>query len=668
MPAPGEAARGTRRDKSQKKFEDDFGEARAAEGKEGAAKKKAKGKGTPAVKGLERRRGRITDFDLDEEMEVTPRRQRKRERPAKPKQIELEDAITVKDLAAKLNLPVGEVISKLIKLGVMANINQEIDFDTAHVLASEFGVTAELRSEREERELTIEDPEDPPETLRPRPPVVTIMGHVDHGKTSLLDAIRETNVAAGEAGGITQHIGAYQVEHNGRKITFLDTPGHEAFTAMRARGAQVTDVAVLVVAADDGVMPQTIEAINHAKAAGVPIVVAINKIDKPNAQPERVKQELSEQGLVPDDWGGDTVMVPVSALRKQGLEELLEMILLVADMRDLAANPDRMARGTVIEAELDRFRGPVATVLIEKGTLRLGDAFVAGEVYGRVRAMTDYTGKPVEEAGPSTPVEVVGFSDVPTAGDVFQAVADERLGRQVAERRAEKRREEQMRETRGRVTLEDLFKEITAGNVKELNIIVKADVQGSVEALSASIQRLSTDEVKVNIIHSGVGAVTESDIMLASASNAIVIGFQVRPDAAAKASAERENVDVRLYRVIYDALDDIKAAMSGLLEPEYREVSLGKAEVRQVFKLPKGGFVAGCYVSSGKITRNAGVRVIRDNVVVHEGKIASLKRFKDDVREVLEGFECGIGLEKFNDLKEGDVIEAFTTEAVKREL
>jgi translation initiation factor IF-2 len=592
---------------------------------------------------------------------------RRREKPNKTKRIEVSSSISVRDLAAKLEISASEAVGKLVKLGVMANINQEIEGEVAQVLASEFGVEAELTSEREERELSLAEIVDPPESLKPRPPVVTIMGHVDHGKTSLLDAIRESHVTATEAGGITQHIGAYQVELHGRKITFLDTPGHEAFTAMRARGAQVTDLAVLVVAADDGVMPQTIEAINHARAAKVPIIVAVNKIDKPNAQPERVQRQLGEIGLVPEEWGGDTVMVKVSAVHKQGISELLEMILLVADMRDLRANPDRPAVGTVVEAKIDRGRGPVATVLIQKGTLRVGDSFLVGEVFGRVRAMTNHKGEPVDQATPSMPVEVLGLSEVPVAGDEFRAVTDEREARQVAERRAEHRRLAEMKEGR-RVSLEDLFKQIKEGDVKELNIIIKADVQGSVEAVRQALEKLSSPEVRVDIIHGGVGAVTESDIMLAAASNAIIIGFNVRPEPAAARSAESEHVDVRLYRVIYDAIDDVKRAMEGLLEPEFRDVTYGRAEVRATFKIPKAGVVAGCYVTDGKIPRTAGVRVLRDGLVVYEGKISSLKRFKDDAREVSAGFECGIGIENWNDVREQDVIEAYGKEEIKRAL
>ncbi|MBC7104804.1 MAG: translation initiation factor IF-2, partial [Firmicutes bacterium] len=511
-------------------------------------------------------------------------------------------------------------------------------------------------------------PEEDPGLLEPRPAVVTVMGHVDHGKTSLLDAIRQTNVTATEAGGITQHIGAYQVEHAGRKITFIDTPGHEAFAAMRARGAKVTDVAVLVVAADDGVMPQTVEAINHCRAANVPIVVAINKIDKPDANPERVKQQLTEYGLVPEEWGGDTICVPVSAVRGDGLPELLEMILLVAEMLDLKANPQRPARGTVIEAQLDKGRGPVATVLVQTGTLEVGNVVVAGAAYGRVRAMMDHQGRRLKKAGPSVPVEVLGLSEVPQAGDAFYVVEDERFARQVAARRQLKRREEELKATAGRTTLDEFLKQGATGQVKELPIIIKGDVHGTVEALRAALERLGTDEVRVNVIHSGVGAITETDIMLASASRAIILGFNVRPDVNARRAAEAERVDIRLYRVIYDVVNDVKAALSGLLEPEYREAFLGRAEVRKIFKVSKVGTIAGCYVHEGKVTRDAKVRLVRDGVVVYEGQIDSLKRFKDDVREVPQGFECGLTLERFNDIEEGDIIEAYTIETIKREL
>ncbi|HAI87399.1 MAG TPA: translation initiation factor IF-2 [Firmicutes bacterium] len=647
--------------------EDEMDTARGARRPDRRGRKRAPTSAPLGDARLIERRVRAGDIDGADDI-VVRRIGRRREKPAKIRRVEIGEAIAVRDLAAKLEISAPEAVSRLIRMGVMAGINQEIEGEVAQILATELGFEAELTSEREEREVAIAEIEDASESLKPRPPVVTIMGHVDHGKTSLLDAIREANVTATEAGGITQHIGAYQAELNGRKITFLDTPGHEAFTAMRARGAQATDVAVLVVAADDGVMPQTIEAINHARDANVPIVVAVNKIDKPHAQPERVQRQLSEMGLVPEEWGGDTVMVPVSALQKKGLEDLLEMILLVADMRDLKANPDRPALGTVIEARVDRGRGPVATVLIQKGTLKVGDSFLVGEVYGRVRAMADYRGRALEQATPSMPVEVLGLSYVPEAGDVFQSVTDEREARQVAERRAERKRISEIGETSKKVSLEDLFNQIKEGQTKELRVIIKADVQGSTEALKQAIERLSTDEVRVNVIHGGVGAVNESDVMLASASNAVIIGFNVRPDTAGASSAQVEQVDVRLYRVIYEAIDDVKKAMEGLLEPEFREVVYGHAEVRATFKVPKAGVVAGCYVTDGKIARSAQVRLVRDGVVIHDGKIGSLKRFKDDVREVAAGFECGIGIEGFNDVREGDVIEGYGNEAVKREL
>ncbi len=586
--------------------------------------------------------------------------------PKEQKPIVIGESITVKELAEKMKKPASELIKKLMGLGVMSTINQEIDSDTAEILATDLGFKVEVVIEKTDEEL-LEEFEDKPEDLVKRPCVVVVMGHVDHGKTSLLDAIRSTNVIATEAGGITQHIGAYQVEHNGQKITFLDTPGHEAFTAMRARGANVTDVAILVVAADDGVMPQTIEAINHAKAAKVPIIVAINKIDKPGANPDRVKQELTEHGLVAEEWGGDTICVNVSAKARMNLEEILEMILLVTEMAELKANPKRPGKGTVIEAELDKGRGPVATVLVQNGTLQVGDSLVAGSAYGKVRAMIDDKGRRVKKAGPSTPVEVLGLNDVPQAGDVFHALDDDKKARQIAEKRLVKRREEELKTT-SKVTLEDLFKHIKEGEIKELNIIIKADVQGSVEAVKQSLARLSTDEVRVNPIHGGVGAITETDIMLASASNAIIIGFNVRPDNNARKAAENEQVDIRLYRVIYNAIEDVKAAMTGLLDPDIKEVILGRAEVRQTFKASKIGTIAGCYVTEGKVTRDAKVRVIRDGIVVHEGQLDSLKRFKDDAKEVAQGYECGITIDKYNDIQDGDIIEAFTFEEVKREL
>jgi translation initiation factor IF-2 len=587
--------------------------------------------------------------------------------PVEKKPVVIGETITVQELAEKMKKSPAELIKKLMQLGTLATINQEIDTDTATILANDFGFEVEIKIELDaEARLEVEQ-EDKEEDLISRPCVVTVMGHVDHGKTSLLDAIRESNVIATEAGGITQHIGAYQVEHNNKKITFVDTPGHEAFTAMRARGANVTDIVVLVVAADDGVMPQTIEAINHAKAAEVPIIVAVNKMDKIDASPDRVKQQLTEYHLVPEEWGGDTICVPVSAKAREGLEDLLESILLVSEVSEFKANPDRAARGTVIEAELDKGRGPVASVLVQNGTLQIGDNIVAGTAFGKVRAMMDDKGRRIKKAGPSTPVEVLGFHDVPAAGDAFYVVRDDKTMRQIIDKRVVKKKQEELK-TVTRVTLEDLFKNIQEGQIKELNLIIKADVQGSVEAIKQSLERLSTEEVKVNIIHGGVGAIRESDIMLASTSNAIIIGFNVRPDVNARRAAENEKVDIRLYRVIYDAINDIKAAMSGLLEPEIREVVIGRVEVRKVFKASKLGNIAGCYVTEGKISRDAGIRLIRDGIVIYEGKVDSLKRFKDDAKEVAQGYECGLTLDNYQDIREGDVIEAYTTEEIKREL
>ncbi|MEG1661536.1 MAG: translation initiation factor IF-2, partial [Clostridiales bacterium] len=585
--------------------------------------------------------------------------------PVIPKKITIGETVVLGELAKTMGKSAGEIIKKLFTMGIMATINQELDAETAILLADEFGVTVELKADKIAE--VMEDLVDEDADLVERPPVVTIMGHVDHGKTSLLDAIRHTNVISTEAGGITQHIGAYQVEIKGRKITFLDTPGHEAFTAMRARGAQVTDISIIVVAADDGVMPQTVEAINHSKAAGVPVIIAINKIDKPGANVDRVKQELLEHGMVSEEWGGDTVMVEVSAKARLNLEALLEMILLVSDVAELKANPDRQARGTVVEAKLDKNRGPVATLLVQKGTLHAGDTILAGAVFGKVKAMNDDKGNKVRHAGPSMPVEVLGFSEVPPAGEIFVVVKDEKDARSVAARQQSKKREEELHKT-ARVSLDDLFKQIAEGDIQELNLVVKADVQGSVEALNQSLYKLNTDEVKVNVIHAGVGGISESDVMLAAASNAIILGFNIVAPQSARAAAETEHVDIRLYRVIYDALEDIKKAMGGLLAPEYKENVIGHAEVRMVFKVPKAGMVAGSYVSQGKITRNAKIRVIRDNVVIAEDKIDSLRRFKDDAKEVLQGFECGIGLENFNDIKEGDVLEAFQMETIQREL
>lgn len=579
------------------------------------------------------------------------------------KSVEIPASITVKEFAQTLEVAATEIIKKLMLLGVMATINQEIDIDTATLVGQELGVEVKAAKTQEEI-LQVEEVNDNPEDLKPRWPVVTIMGHVDHGKTSLLDVIREANVTSQEAGGITQHIGAYQVPVGEKKITFLDTPGHEAFTAMRARGAQVTDIAILVVAADDGVMPQTVEAINHAKAAGIPIIVAVNKMDKPGANPDRVKQELTEHELVAEEWGGETICVPVSAKEKTGIDNLLEMILLVAEMKELKANPNRPAKGTVIESQLDKGRGPVATVLVQTGTLEVGDSIVAGSVFGKVRALVNDKGKRVKKAGPSVPVEIIGLEELPEAGDVFNKV-DDRIARQLAAKRQQYKRETELKKNQ-KVTLDDLFSRIKEGEIKDLNIVLKADVHGSIEALRQSLERLSNDEVRVRVIHSGVGAIGETDVVLASASNAIVIGFNVRPNPMAKRTQEREKVDVRLYRVIYNAIEDVQKAMEGLLAPEFQEVVLGRAEVRATFKVPKAGTIAGCFVTEGKITRNGEVRILRDNVVIFEGKIESLKRFKDDAREVASGFECGIGIERFNDIKENDVIEVFTMEEVKR--
>lgn len=578
--------------------------------------------------------------------------------------IELDGPLTVKELADKMGREVSEIIKKLMFLGVMATINQEIDVDTATIVAEDFGVEV-TEVEPAEDPTEIKEIEDAPETLQPRPPVVTIMGHVDHGKTSLLDVIRQTNVTAHEAGGITQHIGAYMVRYKGNKITFLDTPGHEAFTAMRLRGAQSTDIAVLVVAADDGVMPQTIEAINHAKSANVPVLVAINKMDKPGANPDHVKQQLAEHGLLPEEWGGDTIMVPVSAKKRQGIDDLLENILLVAEVMELKANPNRHAQGVVIEAKLDKGRGPVCTVLVQKGTLRVGDTIIAGTAFGKVRAMTNERGEKVKAARPSMPVEVLGLSDVPQAGEIMDAV-DDNEARTIAEKRIEKQRVSEMQKTH-KVTLDDIFNQIQQGELKDLNIIIKADVQGSVEALRQSLEAIKNPEVRIVIVHAAVGAINESDVMLASASNAIIIGFNVRPDALVRKAAEKENVDLRTYRVIYDAINDVENAMRGMLTPEFKEVILGRAEVRQVISTPKA-IVAGSYVTEGKITNNSEIRLIRDGIVVHEGKVDSLRRFKDEVKEVKSSFECGISIEKYRDIKEGDVIEAYVMEEITPQL
>ncbi|KDE22161.1 translation initiation factor IF-2, partial [Bacillus subtilis] len=582
-----------------------------------------------------------------------------------PEKITFSGTLTVGALAEELGKEPSELIKKLMLLGVMATINQELDKDTIELIASEYGVETEEVIVLEETELEKYEEPDNEEDLEIRPPVVTIMGHVDHGKTTLLDSIRKTKVVEGEAGGITQHIGAYQIEENGKKITFLDTPGHAAFTTMRARGAEVTDITILVVAADDGVMPQTVEAINHAKAAEVPIIVAVNKIDKESANPDRVMQELTEYGLVPEAWGGETIFVPLSALTGKGIDELVEMILLVSEVEELKANPNRQAKGTVIEAELDKGRGSVATLLVQTGTLHVGDPIVVGNTFGRVRAMVNDIGRRVKTAGPSTPVEITGLNDVPQAGDQFLVFKDEKTARSVGEARASKQLEEQ-RSDKAKLSLDDLFEQIKQGDVKDINLIVKADVQGSAEALTAALQKIEVEGVKVKIIHTGVGAITESDIILASASNAIVIGFNVRPDGNAKSTAEAENVDIRLHRIIYKVIDEIEAAMKGMLDPEYEEKVIGQVEVRQTFKVSKIGTIAGGYVTEGTITRDSGLRLIRDGVVIFEGEVDVLKRFKDDVKEVSQGYECGITIKKYNDIREGDILEAFVMQEIER--
>ena len=581
-----------------------------------------------------------------------------------PLTVEIPEEISVGELASRMKKTGAEVVKQLIKLGVMASVSQVIDFDTAAIVAEEMGCKVEKEVVVTIEERLIDDSEDKAEDLISRSPVVVVMGHVDHGKTSLLDKIRSANVASGEAGGITQHIGAYRVEINGSPITFLDTPGHEAFTSMRARGAMVTDIAILVVAADDGIMPQTVEAINHAKAANIPIVVAINKMDKVGANPDRIKQQITEYELVPEEWGGDTIMCPISAKTGDGIENLLENLVLLAEMQELKANPNRAARGAVIEARLDKGRGPVATLLVQNGTLNQGDIIIAGTAVGRVRAMTDDKGNKVKSAGPSVPVEIIGMGEVPMAGDTFYAVEDERMARELVEQRKTEAKETAANAAR-RVTLDDLFAHIKEGEMKELNIIVKADVQGSSEAVKASLEKISNEEVRVKVIHNAVGAINESDILLASTANAIVVGFNVRPDAAAAASAARSGVDMRMYRVIYDAINEIEAAMKGMLDPKFREVVTGHAEVRKTYKVSGIGTIAGCYVKDGTINRNEGVRVVRDGIVIHEGELASLRRFKDDVKEVATGYECGMSIEKYNDIKEGDIFECFKMEQIK---
>lgn len=638
-----------------------------AQNNQNQGKKDKKGKGKkdqkPRENPLERRRREMEEeAALMAELEALEAA----EKAAEPVIKSIPASISVKELAEVLGKKGSDLVMALMKKGQMLNINATLDFDTAAAIAEDYNVILEQEEEKDILETVFAEEEDDEKDLKERPPVVVVMGHVDHGKTSLLDAIRHSNVTKGEAGGITQHIGAYTVQIDGKPITFLDTPGHEAFTAMRMRGAQITDIAILVVAADDGVMPQTVEAINHAKAAGVEIIVAINKMDKPSANPDRVKQELVEYGLVAEDWGGQTICVPVSAVTKEGLDSLLEMIILVAEMKELKANPNKHARGAIVEAQLDKGRGPVATVLVQNGTLQVGDPIVAGAAYGKIRAMTDDKGRRVKKAGPSTPVEILGLSEVPSAGDSFYVAENDKQARQVAESIIAKNRENMIKETPQKVSLDDLFSQIQSGNMKELNIVVKADVQGSVEAVRQSLERLSNEEVRVRIIHGGVGAITESDVMLASASNAIIIGFNVRPEPAAKAFADEEKVDVRLYRVIYNAIEDITAAMKGLLDPVFEEQVLGHAEVRQLFKASGVGTIAGSYVKDGKFVRNCQVRIIRDGVVVYEGDLESLKRFKDDVKEVAAGYECGLVFKKFNDVKEGDWIEAYTMVEVPR--
>ncbi len=580
--------------------------------------------------------------------------------------IEIPETITVKDLAEKLKKQATEVIKKLMGFGIMATLNNELDFDTAFLVASEFGVTATKKETVSYEEILFDDSDDKEEDLMPRPPIVVVMGHVDHGKTSLLDAIRSTNVIEREAGGITQHIGAYKVEINGREITFLDTPGHEAFTAMRARGAQVTDIAIIIVAADDGIMPQTVEAINHAKAAGVSIIVAINKIDKESANVDRVKQELTEYGLVPEEWGGDTICVPISAKQGKNIDSLLEMVLLVADMKDLKSNPNKQSKGTVIEARLDKNTGITASLLVQRGTLNIGDTIVVGSVIGKIRGMVDDKGKKVKEAGPSTPVEVIGLPEVPVAGETFYEVENEKVAKHLIEKRKSKEREDMIKRN-APVTLDNLFNQIEQGKLKDLNIIIKADVQGSAQAIRQSLEKIQNDEARVRIIHCNVGGITESDVTLAKVTNSIIIGFNVRPEPMAKSIADKENVDIKIYSVIYNAIDDVTAALKGMRKPKYKEVIQGTAEVRQVFKITNVGMIAGCYVTDGKIVRNSGLRVIRDNVVIHTGKLSSLKRMKDDAKEVATGYECGVQIEDYSDIKVGDVIESYIMEEIKQD-
>ena len=584
--------------------------------------------------------------------------------------VAVNEGITIRELADKMNISANNIIKEMMQLGIMTNVNYSLDEDEIEILKEELGLEVKLTDEVEEEEdteLQLEEIIDRPEDLEPRPPIVTVMGHVDHGKTTLLDHIRRARVAEGEAGGITQHIGAYQAKYNSNKITFIDTPGHEAFSAMRARGAQLTDIVILVVAADDGIMPQTIEAINHAQAAGIPIIVAINKIDKNNAQPDRVKQELTEHGLVPEEWGGETICVPISALKGENIDELLEMVNLVAELEELQANPNRVADGVIIESELDRGRGPIATVLVKNGTLKIGDYIIAGSITGRVRALLDEHGERVEKADPGTPVIVLGFNDVPSAGDYLRVMEDERKAKELADKRQEKKKEERLQKDT-KVSLEDLYRNIQEGEIKELNVIIKADVQGSIAALESSLMNIKSDEVSVNVIHTGVGSINETDVNLASASNAIIIGFNVRPGTNARKAAEKEKVEIKTYRVIYKVIEDIRDAMSGLLEPEYKEIVVGRVEVRDTFKVPDVGIIAGAYVKEGEVNRNDYVRLIRNGVVKHEGNISSLKRFEDDVREVKEGYECGIGIEDYNDVKVDDILEIYRYKEIERSL
>ena len=632
-------------------------------GGERGARMQQKG-GKEKFRNSNQRRGNMTFSNKRKQDEAERMRKLQLEIAKKvPLKVQIPDEISVGELASRMKKTGAEVVKCLMKNGVMASLSQIIDFDTAAIIAEELGCKVEKEVVVTIEEKLIDDHEDKPEDLVPRAPVVVVMGHVDHGKTSLLDAVRNTNVAAGEAGGITQHIGAYQVQINGKPITFLDTPGHEAFTSMRARGAMITDIAILMVAADDGIMPQTVESINHAKAANIPIIVAVNKIDKENANPDRVMQQLTEYGLVPEEWGGDTIVCKISAKKNIGIDNLLENLVLLAEVQELKANPNRAGQGTVIEARLDKGRGPVATLLVQNGPLKQGDIIIAGTAVGRVRTMTDYKGARLTEAGPSVPVEIAGLSEAPTAGSPFFAVADERMARELVEQRKAEEKAKAAAPVQ-KVSLENLFDQIQAGERKELALIVKADVQGSVEAVKASLEKLSNDEVNVRVIHGGVGAINESDVMLAASSNAIIVGFNVRPDAAARDGAQRQNVDMRMYRVIYDCIDEIEAAMKGMLAPKYREVVLGHAEVRQTYKVSGVGTIAGCYVLDGKIVRACSVRVVRDGIVIHEGSLASLKRFKDDAKEVVQRFECGLTVEKFNDIKEGDIIEGFTMEEV----